>query len=280
MMMTRHHDLFWSLFSLGITLAGPWIFYLGFKAWRLRRLIEATPASRIRSMAMGLVELNGSVSERSRVSAPFSGRPCAYWEIEIATRSSRGNGRDSWSTVHRNRSGHPFYLRDDTGTALVYPQGAECHMPFGVEEQTHGLGVPECYADYMKAQGLAMRSVWALGPMRFRERMLEDDARVFVLGRAFPRAQSSAVSWDEEPAKATGTDGMADARLRTLDAEVRGVVRRGTQDPVFVISQSSEKTMAFQYGLQAFGGLAGGPLMTFFGVWCLLELARAGQLFH
>jgi hypothetical protein len=89
------------------------------------------------------------------------------------------------------------------------------------------------------------------------------------------------VSWeDEETSQATGTDGMTDPRLRTLDAEVRGVVRRGTQDPVFVISQSSEKTMAFQYGLQAFGGLAGGPLLTLFGVWCLLELARSRQLFH
>jgi len=279
--MYQHHDMLWSTLSLGAALAGPWLFYTGFKAWSVRRLIEATPASRIRSMAMGLVELNGSVTERSRVSAPFSGRPCAYWEVEIATRSSsRNDGRSSWTTVHRNRSGHPFYLRDETGTALVYPQGAECHMPFGVEEQTHGLGVPECYSEYMQAQGLGMRGVWALGPMRFRERMLEDDARVFVLGRAFPRAQSSAVSWDEEPAKATGTDGMADARLRALDAEVRGVVRRGTQDPVFVISQSSEKTMAFEYGLKAFGGLAGGPLLTLFGVWCLIELARSGQLFH
>ena len=98
----------------------------------------------------------------------------------------------SWSTVHRNRSGHPFYLRDDTGTALVYPQGAECHMPFGIEEHTHGLGVPEPYSGYMEQQGLVMRGVWALGPMRFRERVLEDDALVFVLGRAFPRASARA----------------------------------------------------------------------------------------
>ena len=119
----HQHNMVMSMFSLAAALAGPWLFYVGFKAWRVRRLIEATPASRIRSMAMGLVELNGSVSERSRVSAPFSGRPCAYWEIEIATRSSGRDGRNAWATVHRNRSGHPFYLRDETGTALVYPQG-------------------------------------------------------------------------------------------------------------------------------------------------------------
>jgi hypothetical protein len=279
-MLHSHDNMVFSFFALGMALAGPFLTWTGFRAWRIRRLIEGTPASRIRSMAMGLVELNGSVSERSRVSAPFSGRPCAYWEIEIQTRNSRKDRPDGWTTVHRNRSGHPFYLRDETGVALVYPQGAECHLPFGVEEQTGGFGVPEPYAGYMEQQGLAMRGVWAIGPMRFRERMLEDDAHVFVLGRAFPRAQSHTISWDENEEQATGTDGHAATRLQSLDSEVRGVIRRGSQDPVFVISQTSEKTMEFMYGLKAFGGIAGGPLLTLFGVWCLIELAKAGQLFH
>jgi len=272
-----------SLFATAATLVGPWLFYTGFRSMRVRRLIESTPASRIRSMAMGLVELNGKVSERSRVNAPFSGRPCAYWEVEIATPSSNARTAGlvtSWSTVHRNHSGQPFFLSDETGCALVYPQGAECHLPFGVEEVTRGLGVPEPYSTYMEQQGLGMRGIWALGPMRFRERLLEDGLSVFVLGRAFPRAQSTSISWDDEALQATGTEGAAATRVRSLDAEVRGVVRRGPQDPVFVISRDSEKSMELEYGLKAFGGLLGGPLLTLFGVWCLLELARTGHLFH
>ena len=275
------HHLPASLLSVAAVIAGPVLFWKGFRALHVRRLIEDTPASKVRSMAMGLVELNGKVSERSRVNAPFSGRPCAYWEIEIATRTQNSrNGVRQWSTVHRNRSGHPFYLGDDTGTALVYPQGAECRLQFGVEEETHGLGVPDCYGDYMKQQGLAMRSVWALGPMRFRERVLEDGAMVFVLGRAFPRAQSTSVSWDEDTLAATGTDGGARSAVAARDAEVRGVIRRGPQDPVFVVGQTSEKTMTFEYGAKATAGLVGAPLLTLFGVWCLIELARSGQLFR
>jgi hypothetical protein len=273
------HHLMASLIAVGAALAGPWFFHVGFRSLRIRRLIEGTPASRIRSMAMGLVELNGKVSERSRVTAPFSGKACAYWEVEIATPSGRGRNR-GWSTVHRNHSGQPFFLSDDTGTALVYPQGAECHLPFGIEEITNGLGVPEPYSGYMEQQGIGMRTIWALGPMRFRERILEDELSVFVLGRAFPRAQSTAISWDEEGVQATGTDGMATSRVRDMDREVRGIVRRGPQDPVFVISRDSEKTMELEYGLKAFGGLVGGPLVTLFGVWCLLELAKSGQLFR
>lgn len=278
--MTVQHLLASSL-STAAVLAGPILFVGGFRALRVRRLIENTPTSRIRSMAMGLVELNGQVATRSRVVAPFSGRPCAYWEIEIATRTGNNrNGTRQWSTVHRNRSGHPFYLRDDTGIAMIYPQGAECRLQFGVEEETGGFGVPEPYAGYMEQQGLALRGVWALGPMRFRERVLEDGAIVYVLGRAYPRPQSTSVSWDEDALQATGTDALAGSKVRSHDGEVRGVIRRGPQDPVFVVSPTSEKTMALQYGLHAVAGLVGAPLATIFGVWCLMELARSGQLFR
>ena len=41
-----------------------------------------------------------------------------------------------------------------------------------------------------------------------------------------------------------------------------------------------KKSMTFEYGLKAWAGLVGGPLMSLFGVWCLLELAKSGQLFR
>src|SRR5439155_7853476 len=75
--------------------AGPWMFARAFRNLRTRRLIEDTPTAHIRSMAMGLVELQGDIVARSDHEAPFSGRACAYWEIDIATRTSR-NG---WSIV-------------------------------------------------------------------------------------------------------------------------------------------------------------------------------------
>jgi hypothetical protein len=35
-----------------------------------------------------------------------------------------------------------------------------------------------------------------------------------------------------------------------------------------------------EYGVRAFGGLLGGPPLALFGLWCVLELARTGQLFR
>lgn len=269
-----------SVVCTGATLAGPWLFLAGFRALRVKQLIESTPTARVRSMAMGMVEIHGKLTPRSRVVGPFSGRPCCYWEVEIQTRSNSRNNSYQWHTVHKNRSGHPFFLHDETGVALVYPQGGDIRTPFGVEEATSGFGVPDCYSQYMEENHLGMRAIWALGPMRFRERTLEEGASVYVLGRAYPRAMASNVSWDEEALQATGTDAIGATRVRSLDHDVQGVIRRGPGDPAFLISPQSEKVMSMEYGLKAFGGVIGGPLVTLFGVWCLLELAKSGQLFR
>lgn len=271
-----------SLVSTLAVVGGPVMFFAGFHAWRVQRLIQDTPTARIRSMAMGLVELNGQVESRSRLVAPFSGRECAYWEVDISTRSGRRHGRDEWSVVHRSISGNPFYLRDQTGVALIYPQGADVRTSFGVQETTQGFGVPQMYMDFMESKGLGMRSLWSVGPMRFRERILEPGVNVYALGRAHPKAMSQSLSDEdetEEALQATGTDAWAGRRLSETDRSIAGVLRRGEHDPAFLISPHSEKNMTFEYGAKALGGLLGGPAITLFGLWCVLELMKSGEYF-
>jgi hypothetical protein len=271
--------LFWPAASLAAVGFGTWSFVTGFRSLRLQRIIQTTPTARARSLAMGMVELQGRVLGRSRVTAPFTARTCAWWEVELQTLRRSRRGMNRWSTVHREQSGNPFYLEDETGRVMVYPQGADLSAGALVQEETHGLGVPEPYAGYMESRGLAMRHLWSMGPMRFRERTLEDGNAVYVLGRAHPRPQAVAVSMDdEEVLQATGTDAIGATHVRTHDAEVSAVIRRGPRDPAFLISTRSEKTMTFEYGLRAIAGLVGGPLLSLFGLWCLIELARSGDL--
>lgn len=270
-----------SLLATAAALGGPALFFMGFRQMRIRQLIAHTPTARIRSMAMGLVELSGEVAARSRITAPFSRREVAYWEVQVQTLRASRKGQRAWTTVHRAHSGSPFYLSDGSGRALVFPDGADVRTSMGVEEQTNGFGVPQMYMDYMERAGLALRAVWALGPMRFRERVLAEGQHVYVLGRAHPKPMAHTVSEIEEDVlEATGTDAWSARRLRAHDAEVQGVIRRTSGDPCFLISPSSEKSMSAEYAVRAFGGLIGGPIATLFGVWCLLELARSGQLFR
>lgn len=251
--------------------AGLWLFARAFRNLRTRQLIENTPTTRIRSMAMGLVEIEGEVVTGSAHDAPFSGRSCAYWEIDIATRA-----RNGWSIVHRASSGNPFYVRDETGLALVYPKGAECKVKNQVEEECSGINLPECYARYLDDQHLAFRHVWRLSTLRFRERTLEDGQRLFVLGTAVPPPRAVGVS-DAGEFVATGTDG-AGGRLRELQSATAGVVRRGEHERVFIISQESERDLTFDLGLSAWGQLIAGPTLTVSGLgYWLYVLSQHGR---
>lgn len=249
--------------------AGVYLFFNGFRDLRRLRLIENTPTARIRSMAMGLVEVNGKIEGRSNAFAPFSNKPCVYWQVEIAVRNGR---RRSWSTIHRNASGQPFYIRDDTGVAMVYPKGAECHVAHTIEETAHGLMLPDCYSDYMKEHGVWMRHVAGLSSLRFRERVLEGGERVYVLGTAVPRAQVHTVS--EIQLAATGTDDMRAERIRSADAEVAASIRQGEHEKTFLISHQSERSLTLNLRWMAPLKLTGGPILTVFGLgWWLMKLA-------
>jgi hypothetical protein len=260
-----------TLWASAALASGPWLYWRGFRTLRLRRLIANTPTARIRSMAMGLVEINGRIEPRSVQTAPFSGKPCAYWEVDIAVRHRRG-----WSTVHRNQSGNPFFLSDETGVALVYPHGAECRIRFGSEEHCAGLTLPACYAEYMDAHPSAIGGLSRLGTLRFRERMLEEGQRVYVLGTATPRASAHVVA-EEAELLATGTDDAIASRMRTLDHKVTGVVRRGEHEKTFMISQESEKGLMLSLGAKAVLQLFGGPILTLVGLGYWLSVLSSGR---
>lgn len=266
-------DLWMPVSAAASLIAGPFMFARGFRDLRVRELIRNTPTAHIHSMAMGLVEVCGDVTPRSHAIAPFSGKSCAYWEVEIAVAGRRG-----WTTVHRNTSGHPFFLRDATGTALVYPSGALCKLGPGVEERCNGLSLPECYAQYLGQQNLAMRHVWRLSEMRFRERLLEENQRVFVLGTAMPRPNVITLS-EVEALEGTGTDGPVHSPVADLMRETSAVIRRGEGEPAFIISQESERSLTFDLGWEAGGRLLGGPALTLYGLGYWLYAASQHRLF-
>jgi hypothetical protein len=88
---------FW---KLALAVAAPLCFYYGFRNWRLARLIDDTPLSRIRSAAQGYVELSGTArrTDGEPNLGPLTRLPCVWWQ---------------------------FRIEHDTGTCLVDPSGAD-----------------------------------------------------------------------------------------------------------------------------------------------------------
>jgi len=254
--------------ALAALAAGPWLLWNGFRCLRIARLIGNTPTARIRSMAMGLVEVCGQVRARSAQTAPFSGRPCVYWEVDVSVRNRRG-----WTVVRREQSGRPFFLSDETGVAMVYPTGASCRIRFGTDETVFGLVPPSPYAEYLGRNPSLVTTVARLSMMRFRERTLEDGQRVYVMGTAMPRSRGDEVSGGGTPG-----EGHDDGPLRELDRGMAAVIRRGENESTFIISQEKEHVVESTMRWKAAAMILGGPPLALFGLGYWLSALASGRM--
>ena len=115
----------YSLIGMGI---GCFMFWRGFKLFHQKKLIENIPTSKVRSMAVGLVELSGKAqAAKELLTSPFSMASCVYFQYRV--QEQRSSGKNSyWATVASYQSPQLFYLEDETGRVLAYPQGAELHL--------------------------------------------------------------------------------------------------------------------------------------------------------
>ena len=104
-------------------------FFWGFMRLRRKRLIENIPTSTIRGMALGLVELIGRAKKDKPLISPLSLTPCVLYRYTVERYEKRGR-HSSWVTVAKGSTFYcPFWIDDDTGKVLVFPQGAELILP-------------------------------------------------------------------------------------------------------------------------------------------------------
>jgi hypothetical protein len=96
----------------------------GLKEYRLVKKIEDTPTSKIRSAAVGLVEIKGRARCKDVLASPISGVKCAYYHVS-AEYLHRSKNSDNWITFYSDSSSKQFYMEDDTGKMLLDPAGGQ-----------------------------------------------------------------------------------------------------------------------------------------------------------
>ena len=116
--------LLWGLVPIA---AGLYFFSRGFSVLARRRLITSTPQSKIRSAAVGLVEVSGLAVGPHTVHAPISGLPCFYYRTIAWEHKDSGKSND-WQKVAEEILYVPFFLDDGTGKLLIDPRGAELDL--------------------------------------------------------------------------------------------------------------------------------------------------------
>ena len=118
------HPIAVCVIGIGI---GVYLFYQGFRQLERRRLILDTPASKIRSASVGMVELSGLAVGPYTLTAPVTGKPCYYhrsfvWELRQCGKNKQ------WVKVAAECMHVPFFLDDNTGKVMVDPRGAELDL--------------------------------------------------------------------------------------------------------------------------------------------------------
>jgi hypothetical protein len=162
--------------------AGVYLFYRGFRLLQRKRLILNTPASKIRSAAMGLVEINGLAIGPYTILAPITGVPCYYFHTTAWQWQQRGKNSE-WVKVADESLHVPFFLDDNTGRVLVNPQGAEMdiHRDFHDEFSTglfsSNFEMPPNIDDFLVRHGVSTDK-----KIKIDEYCIKPKNSLFVLG--------------------------------------------------------------------------------------------------
>lgn len=103
------------LTALAFSLASVF-FLLALKMLKLKRQTDITPTSRIRSMAMGMVEVKGRARRMYDLHSPLTGTPCVYYRLR--------KYRNGFLEYEQDSSHVPFCIEDDSGRVAIDPVSA------------------------------------------------------------------------------------------------------------------------------------------------------------
>lgn len=161
---------------LPVLLAG-FLLWRAFTAVRLKRQIENTPVSRIRSLATGMVEVLGRAERCYALVTPVTQTPCIYYRL---LRYRRDNRNDAWRLTSQRTSGlHPFWLSDSTGKVLIDPLAADLRP--GHRQEGSGDGLNNAFFG---------REHQPDNDEKWVEESIPEGEMLYVLGFAAPRRRS------------------------------------------------------------------------------------------
>jgi len=168
------------------TCAGVYLFYHGFCLLQRKRLIMNTPASKIRSAAMGLVEVSGLAAGPYTVNAPITGLPCYCYRTMVWQWKQQGKS-SGWVKAADESMHLLFFLEDETGRVLVNPQGAEMdihrdfHEEFSTSVFSSNLEIPGNISNFLLMHGVSTDK-----KVKIDEYCIKPKNALFILGTLTP----------------------------------------------------------------------------------------------
>jgi hypothetical protein len=196
--------------AVGI-LAGIYLFFDGFRLLQRKRLILDTPASKIRSASLGLVELSGLAAGPYTIAAPITERQCYFYRTLVWEWKRRGRSRE-WVKIAAECSHVPFFLDDNTGKVLIDPRGAELdlHCDFK-QEFSDSIFSSDDSAPANVRSFLSRHGVMTGNKIKVEEYCVKPKNAMFVLGTLAEnhvQVLEAIPVFDDEHNTKTSTDGL------------------------------------------------------------------------
>lgn len=180
LVFSDHRFLIWP--AMGIA-AGIFGSIQGFSRLQRRRLILNTPASKIRSVSTGLVEISGLATGPHVITSPLKQIECYYYSAAVWEWRQPGKHGD-WIKIADESLHVPFYVDDDTDKLLIDPRGADMdlHCDFRDEYKRSSNWsddeIPARVKELLARYGATAHDK----AIRVEERCIKPDDFLFVLG--------------------------------------------------------------------------------------------------
>lgn len=227
---------------------GIFLFIAGFSKLKQKRLIENIPTSKIRSLAMGLVEVYGeAISKKEPLISPLSNSKCVYYRLTVE--EYRSSGKSSrWVTIDREEKREQFYVKDETGKVLIDPKKAEIDIPIHYKCESGFRNDPsKAVQTYLKSKNISFESFFGMNKkMRYTEYYIDEKEKIYVMGTAGINEDIKASSKGYE----------------------KVIIRKEGRN-IYYISDKPEKDVLKKLRWQIIGGIYGGASIL---VTCLMIL--------
>ncbi len=175
-----------AILSLIAIAGGLYFFFQGFRLLARKRILLNTPTSKIRSAALGLVEVNGQATGSHTMAAPITGKPCFLYRT-VAWQQRAGK-KQEWEKVADETLHLPFFVDDSTGKLLVEPLGADLDLHRDFREEydasffvssllTNGASIPPRVSVFLARHGITPGR-----RLRIEEHAIKPNDALFVAG--------------------------------------------------------------------------------------------------
>jgi hypothetical protein len=160
---------------------GLYFFFTGFRLLARKRLLLSTPTSKIRSAALGLVEVNGVVAGPYTIPAPITGQPCFLYHTTAWQQP--GDKKGEWQKVADETLHLPFFIDDATGQLLIEPLGADLDLhrdfreEYGATFFSSQADVPPRVSAFLLRHGIVPAR-----RLRIEERSIKPQDLLFIAG--------------------------------------------------------------------------------------------------